>query len=69
MNIELNAENFNTLLKDGELFLKANHSIHLFDFGEGLKMEMNWQGYGYIPKKIKIEFEYSKNTEFIESEE
>ncbi|MBR1620275.1 hypothetical protein IJ674_10350 [bacterium] len=64
MEIKLDAEKFNTLLKDGELFINPNHSIYLYDVGEGLKMEMNWKGYGYKVKKVTVEFECFDNIKY-----
>ena len=67
--ITLNADELHELLTTGELYLGlASRSIHLFDEGEGLKIEMNYEGDGYKPNKVTIDFEYDENIKFSEDE-
>ncbi len=68
--IELNAEELKELLHNGEIpFGLACRTIHLFDEGAGLEMLMNYEGYGYRPVKVSIDFEYDENIKFTEDEE
>ncbi|MBR1775955.1 hypothetical protein IJ750_02635 [bacterium] len=67
--ITINAEELHELLTTGELYLGlASRSIHLFDEGEGLKIEMNYEGDGYKPVNVTFDFEYDENIKFTEDE-
>lgn len=67
--IELTAKELRELLHYGNIsYGLANRTLHLFDEGSGLELIMNWEGMGYKPQKITIDFEYDENINFSESE-
>ena len=69
-NIEITAEEFYELLKNNEIPLNfANRTIHIFKSDNNIELIMNYEGYGYKPIKISIDFEYDKNIKFTESED
>lgn len=67
--IVLEKNGIKELLSEGEVYYGcANKTIQLFDVGNGLELQMNWNGDGYKPMKMIIEFEYDEKIKFTENE-
>lgn len=61
--IELRPQDLYLLLKNKEINLGTiNRSLYLSDN----ELIMNYEGYGYRPVKIKIDFQYDEELEFTE---
>lgn len=61
--IELRPQDLYLLLKNKEINLGTiNRSLYLSDN----ELVMNYEGYGYRPVKIKIDFQYDEELEFTE---
>ena len=64
--VEIYPNDLVTLTQEGTLYLDdASKSIYLDSEGY---MDMNWQGEGYKPVKITIDFEYDENLKFTEED-
>ena len=67
--IELTEKELNTLLTSNELSINlASRTIHIFSNKEGKELLMNYEGEGYRPIKVTIEFEYDENLKFTEED-
>lgn len=61
--IELRPQDLYLLLKNKEINLgTTSRSLYLSDN----ELVMNYEGYGYRPVKIKIDFQYDEELEFTE---
>ena len=71
--IEFTGEEIEKLLSEDELYLGlACRSLHIFpNLNNTNKKElvMNYQGDGYRPVKVTIEFEYDEDIKFSEDED
>ena len=67
--IELNENELNALLTDGELAVGlASRTICIFKNDNEKELLMNYEGDGYIPVKVTIEFEYDESIIFSEGD-
>ena len=65
--IEIYPNDLKTLVQEGALYLNdSSRTIYLDPDGY---MDMNYQGDGYKPVKITIDFEYDENLKFTEDED
>ena len=64
--IELTGEELNQLLTEKEFYLTGSRSIHVFDNGDEKELLLNYEGTGYRPIKVTIEFEADEGIDFSE---
>lgn len=68
--IELTVDELKKLLRNSEIsYGLACRTLHLFEEGAGLELIMNYEGYGYRPVKVSIDFEYDEKIKFSESKD
>ena len=68
--VELTGDELNTLLTDKFLNVPtASRSIHIFNNDNEKELLMNYEGDGYRPVKVTIEFEYDENINFSEGDD
>ena len=67
--VELTGDELNALLTDGELAVGlASRTIYVFKNDNEKELLMNYEGDGYRPVKVTIEFEYDENINFSEGD-
>lgn len=69
--VQLNEKELSALLTDGELALgMASRTITIFNDCENNKeLIMNYEGQGYRPVKVTLEFEHDKDINFSEGDD
>ena len=68
--VELTGDELNTLLTDKFINVPtASRSIHIFRNDNEKELLLNYEGDGYRPVKVTIEFEYDKNINFSEGDD
>lgn len=67
--IEFTGEQINQLITEKELYLGlASRSVHIFNENGKQEVVMNYEGDGYKPVKVTIEFEYDESINFSEGD-
>lgn len=69
--IQLNEKELNALLTDRELALgMASRTLTIFNDNHNQKeLILNYEGQGYRPVKVTIEFEYDESINFSEGDD
>ena len=68
--IVLNENELNALLTDSELAIgMASRTIQILNNAEGKELLLNYEGDGYRPVKVTIEFEYDESINFSEGDD
>jgi hypothetical protein len=68
--IELTGDELNTLLTNEEINVPtASRSIQIFANGNEKELLLNYEGQGYRPVKVTIEFEYDESINFSEGDD
>ena len=68
--IEFTGEQINELITNKELWLGlASRTVYVFDENGKQEVVMNYEGDGYRPVKVTIEFEYDETISFTEDED
>ena len=71
--VELTGKELEKLLSEDALYLNlASRSLHIFpnlNNTNNKELVMNYEGTGYRPSKVTIEFEYDESYNFSESED
>lgn len=68
--VELTGDELSTLLTNKELYVPtASRSIHVFNNNNEKEVIMNYEGAGYRPIKVTIEFEYDETINFSEGDD
>ena len=68
--VELTGEELNQLLTDKEIYVPtASRSIQIFTNDNEKELLLNYEGQGYRPVKVTIEFEYDESINFSEGDD
>lgn len=71
--IEITGEELNQLINEEMINVPtASRSVHVCPVSEGSKEKevlLNYEGYGYRPVKVTIEFEYDETISFSEGDD